>query len=74
MSVRKFTILKPVFMSFIFDNDQHDYVIDPKPDVLVEFDGTRLYLVNSRGRHPSITENHAVEGWLAEGLIKELDA
>lgn len=70
--MRSFRMLDKLFMSFLTPQDQYDVLVDPGPDKTIEYDGKEIFLVNSKGRHMSITQNHAIEVWLSQGKIEEI--
>lgn len=67
MSTNTYRVDKTIMLSFIVDNEQGDYLIDRG---MIEFDGKAIWRRGKDGYlRESITQNHAIEVWLAEGRI-----
>jgi len=66
--LKRYRILKPIYLGFVSPRDQFDVKIDPAQELAkLESDGTTIWVVRE-----SITMGYAIGQWLNAGLIEEI--
>ncbi len=59
-------------MGFNAPQDQYDAIIGPEDDIVLESDGQTIWVVKNEQHHESITTANAIEHWLDNGTIVEI--
>ena len=69
----KYKVFGKIVLSFIFDNEQGDYLIGPKKGEYLERDGNTVWLITPEGeRHESITTANVIDFALKRKDIDEI--
>ena len=70
MAARRYHILKPVLLSFLTPQGQHEVILKPWDGFDLECDGTTLWTVGSSGeRRESNTTADVIGFWLRSGAV-----
>jgi len=70
--MKKYRIIKPIILSFLSPQDQHDIIIEPENETILESDGHTIWIIKNGKRHESITTANAIEYYLNDGTITEI--
>ena len=70
--MKRYRILKPLVLSFTTPQDQYDTWIRPEDNITLEANEHTIWTIKDRVCHESITTANAIDHWLADGLIEEI--
>ncbi len=70
--VRRYKILKNIMLGFLGLREQHDEIIGPDDDVIIECDEHTIWAIKGERRTESITAANAMIIWIENGSIQEL--
>ena len=72
-SMKKYEIVGKIVLSFIFDDEQRDFLLEPKENCYLESDGNTVWYVQKDEKFESITTANVIDVGLKRGDLKLVD-
>lgn len=70
--MKKYKILKFIILGFLTRQDQYDERITPESGAILEIVDDIIWVIENGERRESITMASAIDDWLEEGRIEEI--
>jgi hypothetical protein len=71
--MKRYAILNDIMLSFLGRSGTDDYLIGPQDGSTLEANEHTIWLVVNTMKHESITTANAIDLWLADKKIKEIN-